>query len=176
MKDSRGTNQVDRHRVGRAETKIDLDPPGEVTQPMRSDSEWIWTCVAMVRKILRGPLILALFLWAGSLVYLDLTLGEGNFFLPVGLVAVSALLATIPYLIRTNGIAVVACRLVIVLNAFVLVLVGVLIEWVGRALLGQGTTMNWDLGPSFLIVSCIALGVALLAYAASTRPVRQKLT
>lgn len=171
-------NGNEKHRQGaeNADPELDLDDLGDVTQPWRLHSAKIWSNVEMVRVILRGPLILALLVWSGALLYLGFEIGEFGVRLFICLMALSSLTAMIPYLIPTNRFAVVACRVVIVLHGFAVGAGGVLMELVGRSIGSQGNNKNFDLGPFATLVILVAVGVVSLGFAASTRGVRQKMT
>lgn len=171
-----GKTRIDRPGAEENEPELDLDDLGDVTKPWRLHSAKIWSNVEMVRLILRGPLILALLVWSGALVYFGFEIGELGVRLFICLVAITSLMSMIPYLIPTNWIAIVASRMVIAFHALVIAAIGILVETVGKTIISRGGSNSSDLGPFAMQGIFLAVGLALLGFAASTRPVRQKLT
>ncbi|MBK8804203.1 MAG: hypothetical protein IPN71_19515 [Fibrobacteres bacterium] len=166
----------DRPGAEEKEPELDLDDLGDVTKPWRLHSAKIGSNVEMVRVILRGPLILALLVWSGVLVYFGFEIGELGVRFFICLVAMTSLMSMIPYLIPTTWIAIVASRVVIACHSLVVAAIGILVETVGKTIISRGGSNSSDLGPFAMQGIYLAVGLALLGFAASTRGVKQKMT
>ncbi|MBK9578865.1 MAG: hypothetical protein IPO40_17465 [Fibrobacteres bacterium] len=172
----RGKTQIDRSGAEKKEPELDLDDLGDVTKPWRLHSAKIWSNVERVRVILRGPLILALLVWSGTLLYLGFEWLENGYRVFPCLMALSSLTAMFPYLVPTNRFAIVASRMVIVFHSLVIAAIGILVETVGKTIISRGGSNSSDLGPFAMQGIYLAVGMALLGFSASTRGVKQKMT